>query len=1197
MLLAFTMCMGLMQNAAFASTGENSVAEEVVEAENIESSSEETIGEDIQEDSDLQGGTEEEGNSVSVEIINMGEETNSQDSSNGEEESQAPTEAEVDSQAPSEEGTDSQTPAEGKEDSQTSSGEEAGVQEPSESMDSQEPTGAEEVPQDPAAGEEASQETAAGETESEGSTEDAAVSDVLEEDETQAPEETETEEETTTEASEEAKEDETEAAAKVQEETLKTAPASKGSEWKDITDTKRPEATEDVTHDKGTSDDKLHIQDKNWDIFYDAEKDVYKITFNIGSEAEASTQVVDLTKALELLGQYAESGKQELQDAIDAIEKPVKGDAGKAPEMGEIDVEQPKEPEKPVAPDAPEKPQEPEKPVEPGKPEGIDESLQNAWDTLFDKLSGNDNPNINTKENVLKEMEALGINTGDKYVQDYAQYMVSKADNAFLIHIFETKGEGGNESMFKYFMQWESSYNGKGEPTDAQIAEAIASVQRQDNRLTVPEYTVDKNSEAYKEYEASMEEYSSQYAEYETKLKEYEAAQAEWLEKYGENSPEYQAYLAQMAEYQVKLDAYNAAKAEAEAEYAAAVADYEAKKAEIEKNYADDQAAYDAAIEKLKADFDRRVEADVLQPGDVKKFELYLTSDSKHTYKYQTGSFTLATPGWNNPNGTVAGFDGQILPDEYVDHAKYHVTMTADPMQNLFDAIGMTDPNHPNNKNNILGDGRVGLDYDGNGYVIGYPGYWENDIKEFLSKYDGETLGEKLNAYLLDYYNSKDGTNYTTINDLIQNNPEAQVELTKTTTSGNKWFNLDGEKFVVDAHLETVKYDTFYKQLFNFAFGDEEDINKILEGAKFNPVTNRWEYENDSWTDNGYQNALYYYMNHQEIWQKTDAYFNSLLDGGLSKEQATWTSLMMALNIDGELTGNDWQDTKWPWYSSIGLERVDIDFNLSKKDGETGETITKSETEFQIYYIDTVKNEDGTETKVNMYCTYNEESNSYTFVTTPSTIWTKDGQLNIDYAMMKDIVYYLQEMTAPEGYERDTNVYIVMNEEDYNKLTEEDRAALEGTFDKFLDMEKSKDGLTFDTDFVNVKIVPPTPDPEPTPDPDPDPDPDPTPDPDPDPTPDPEDPGDSGDEPNEPGTRIPDVDVPLTFIPDPEVPLANIPNENVPLVSIMDWDVPLASVPRTGDISTAWYAMTILSACCLLVMGMLDKKKREEENG
>ena len=51
------------------------------------------------------------------------------------------------------------------------------------------------------------------------------------------------------------------------------------------------------------------------------------------------------------------------------------------------------------------------------------------------------------------------------------------------------------------------------------------------------------------------------------------------------------------------------------------------------------------------------------------------------------------------------------------------------------------------------------------------------------------------------------------------------------------------------------------------------------------------------------------------------------------------------------------------------------------------------------------------------------------------------------------------------------------------------------------------------------------------------------------------------------------------------------------MVSIIDQEVPLASVPKTGDASAAgWYAMTILSACCLLVMGMLDKKKNEEEN-
>lgn len=87
--------------------------------------------------------------------------------------------------------------------------------------------------------------------------------------------------------------------------------------------------------------------------------------------------------------------------------------------------------------------------------------------------------------------------------------------------------------------------------------------------------------------------------------------------------------------------------------------------------------------------------------------------------------------------------------------------------------------------------------------------------------------------------------------------------------------------------------------------------------------------------------------------------------------------------------------------------------------------------------------------------------------------------MDIDYAMMKGIVYYLQEMTAPEGYERDTNVYIVMNEEDYSKLSPEKKAELEGTFDKFLNMTATDaDGVrTVSTNFVNVKIVPPTPGP------------------------------------------------------------------------------------------------------------------------
>ncbi len=315
--------------------------------------------------------------------------------------------------------------------------------------------------------------------------------------------------------------------------------------------------------------------------------------------------------------------------------------------------------------------------------------------------------------------------------------------------------------------------------------------------------------------------------------------------------------------------------------------------------------------------------------------------------------------------------------------------------------------------------------------------------------------------------------------------------------------------------------------LFSFAYGNEEDLDEIL--TWFDPEDDCWK-TNTSWTFHGAQNALYYYMAHKEIWETTDKYFQELLKEGLTADQATWASFMMALNIDGELTGNDWQNTQWPWYNSIKLEQMDIDFSLTKTDGETGEAITDSETGFQVYYIDKVKSDDGTVSDVKMYCSYDAETNSYTFVPTESTVWTKDGKLDINYAMMKDIVYYLQETVAPEGYERDANVYIIMNEEDYNAMSDEDKAAL-GKFDKFLETQKSEDGLKVSVEFTNAKVKIPTTTPEePTPPPTPD-------------------------EPD----RDPDVDV-----PEPEVPLSDMPEE--PFVSISEEDVPLADTPEEVEI-------------------------------
>ncbi len=963
----------------------------------------------------------------------------------------------------------------------------------------------------------------------------------------------------------------------------------------------RPEQSEDVSCDKGTADDKLSLEDKNWDIFYDPDKDVYKITFNIDKDADSKTQVIDLTYALELLEKYAETGKQELENAINKLDKPVMGDAGSAPVLGTPEMEMPVEPEVPESFEG-EAPVEPVEPAEPGKPEGLDENLDAAYDAIVESVprdaEGEPAQNFDYAGLVA---EKTGLDRNDPFVKESAAHMYDQAMVDWVMDSWD-KWESEGHMYAKHFgdpdtmlfygcgitVKWPEGPN-KGTPVLKNPA---------------PEFKVDETSPAYQEYLSKMEEYQQAVEDYKAEKEAYDAALQAWMEENAEAQEQYErlmeAYLNDKAAYEAEVERLAG-------EYNAAVAEYEAKKAELERKYDKDSKAYEEAVKALKAEFDRRVGANILQPGDVKKFELYLTSDSLHTYKYQTGSFTLATADmgkfmaglkelWENDpeaykskfqlsdgrwiidpnkldiNGEgFAGFDGQILAEDYGDHAKYYVTMTAGPMQDLFHAIGMTDPNNPLNANNILSDGSVSLDCDKNGNIIGYPNYWESEVKKYLNQFEGETMAEKLNTYLLDYYNSKDGTSYTTIDELMKNNTDARAELSKTTTNGNKWFKLDDETFVVDAHLETVKYDTFYKQLFSFAFGDAADIDALLGEMKFNPDTNRWEYENKSWTDNGAQNALFYYMDHQEIWEKTDRYFQTLLNGGLSAEQATWTSLMMALNIDGELTGNDWQDTAWPWYSSIQLERMDIDFSLTKKDGETGEAITDSETGFQVYYIDKVTNEDGTVSNVNMYCTFDAETKSYTFVTTPSTVWTKDGQLNIDYAMMKDIVYYLQEVTAPEGYELDTNVYIVMSEEDYKKLSDEERAELEGKFDKFLDLEKSEDGLSVSTDFVNVRIVPPAPD-KPTP-----------------PT--------TPDEPN----RDPDVDVPEPEVPlsnMPEEPFVDIPEEDVPLadtpeeVEIDDPEVPMGDVPRTGDAPVFPLAAAALCICGML-LAKLGKGNKE----
>ena len=528
---------------------------------------------------------------------------------------------------------------------------------------------------------------------------------------------------------------------------------------------------------------------------------------------------------------------------------------------------------------------------------------------------------------------------------------------------------------------------------------------------------------------------------------------------------------------------------------------------------------YQEYLEML-ADYQRRKEANLLEPGDIRNFMIYITTKSGHTYKYKDGSFTLTTPALGENETGVLGFDGQELgngPNGHISaERKYTVSAAMQPIKDLLMDAGVPEKEIKSGHdtfqellksvgNNPKKGGDEAVQKIMTALNVEYTktdaGSAHYDPISY--SFDNEDMTKAVTDYLVTYYSNLDGVAYTDWNDVVAKSKSAQTDVSSTENvhQADLGFTF-GEEDIIASYGPNFKFNNFYQNLLSFIYGDEEKIEELLGDPIEADFSNHPTFAPNNWSSNyegkgldlDYSVVLEQYMSHQEAWEKADSYFSELLEKGLSAKNATAATLAqfaMSINVDGNAMSNDWQLTKWGWLNSIQLEQMDIDFTLSKKD-QAGETITSGETGFQVYYIDKVKDENGTETSVNMYCTYDENTNAYTFVTTPSTVWTENGELNISYAMMKDVVYYLQEQTAPDGYEKDTNVYIVMSEDDYNQLTDEDKASL-GEFDKYLDMTTSEDGLQVNADFINVKIV--KPDPKPSHDPDPDPTPDPDPDP------------------------------------------------------------------------------------------------------
>lgn len=378
------------------------------------------------------------------------------------------------------------------------------------------------------------------------------------------------------------------------------------------------------------------------------------------------------------------------------------------------------------------------------------------------------------------------------------------------------------------------------------------------------------------------------------------------------------------------------------------------------------------------------------------------------------------------------------------------------------------------------------------------------DVQKALKPYMEEKGYTTYDDYILDYYRKADGSKYDSVSELLKNDSNALRELSRSGKSmpdnpstGNNTVKMD----------PSTLYDNFYKNVLSFKVGNQDTVDSEAGGNVDH------NHSHGQWATDGTQETIGDYMADKlnetpGAWDKANAYFNTLLASGLTEDEATWAAFAMATNIDFQNAGNDYQNTAWNWYASMVLHQADGTLDLTKTDKKTGEIIGDDEgegqTSFYLWKYETNKN---TGEKNPMYCTYVEPTYTtnengeqvlekdgfYCWVKYDPTkdkltytVTTTNGKLNIDYALLENVVYYLQEAIAPDGYDTDPEIYVICNEESYKELegTEVTNPAT-GATSKVTEsswLGSILGGKTLSINFVNTATVP---DPEPTPDPDP----------------------------------------------------------------------------------------------------------------
>lgn len=452
------------------------------------------------------------------------------------------------------------------------------------------------------------------------------------------------------------------------------------------------------------------------------------------------------------------------------------------------------------------------------------------------------------------------------------------------------------------------------------------------------------------------------------------------------------------------------------------------------------------------------------------------------------------------------------------------------------------------------------------------------DVQKALKPYMEEKGYTTYDDYILDYYRKPDGSKYDSVSELLKNDPKALKELSRSGSSMPNDPNTGNNTVKMDP---STLYDNFYKNVLSFKVGNQDTVDSEAGGNVDH------NHSHGQWAADGTQETIGDYMADKlnetpGAWDKANSYFNTLLASGLTSEEATWAAFAMATNIDFQNAGNDYQNTAWNWYASMVLHQADGTLDLTKTDKKTGEIIGDNEGEGQTsFYLWKYETDKETGEKDTMYCTYveptyttNEDGEQvlekdgfYCWVKyDPSkdkltyTVTTTNGKLNIDYALLENVVYYLQEAIAPDGYDTDPEIYVICDEESYKELegTEVTNPAT-GATSKVTEsswLGSILGGKTLSINFMNTATVVPDPDPEPTPDPDPVP---------------PVDPDIPVDPANPDNPSVKDADPDKT----PVTP------ENPQNPAVQDAAPDAAALPQTG--TTSWMAGVLASLGSLLL--------------